>query len=70
VYSSLLTRDRTSRRLTSRFRTAAAIIENASLGGCLFAFNRVSLPMLGAGFMELILCAFFVVAYPRISADR
>jgi len=48
-----------------------AIIEKASFAiavGVLFAFNRVSLPMLGAGFVDLILGALFVVAYLRTPA--
>lgn len=43
-----------------------AIIEKASFAiavGVLFAGNRVSLPMLGAGFVDLILGALFVLAY-------
>ena len=53
-----------------------AIIEKASFAiavGVLFALNRVSLPMLGAGFVDLILGLLFVVAYLRtlqLSADR
>ena len=43
-----------------------AIIEKATFAiavGVLFAHNRVSLPMLGAGFVDLILGTFFVLAY-------
>ena len=45
-----------------------AIIEKASFAiavGVLFALNRVSLAVLGAGFVDLVLGAFFVVAYLR-----
>ena len=45
-----------------------AIIEKASFGiavGLLFALNRVSLPMLGAGLVDLILGTLFVIAYMR-----
>jgi hypothetical protein len=47
-----------------------AIIEKASFGIAvmvLFVLNRVSLPMLGAGLVDLILGALFVVAYLRTS---
>ena len=43
-----------------------AIIEKAAFAiavGVLFALNGVSLPMLGAGFVDLILGALFVLAY-------
>lgn len=43
-----------------------AIIEKAAFAiavGVLFASNGVSLPMLGAGFVDLILGALFVLAY-------
>lgn len=43
-----------------------AIIEKASFAiavGVLFARNRVSLPLLGAGFADLILGVLFVLAY-------
>lgn len=45
-----------------------AIIEKASFGIAvvlLYALNRVSLPMLGAGLVDLILGALFVIAYVR-----
>lgn len=45
-----------------------AIIEKASFGIAvvlLFALNRVSLPMLGAGLVDLILGTLFVIAYIR-----
>ena len=45
-----------------------AIIEKASFGIAvvlLFVLNRVSLPMLGAGLVDLILGALFVIAYMR-----
>jgi hypothetical protein len=45
-----------------------AIIEKGSFGIAvvlLFALNRVSLPMLGAGLVDLILGALFVIAYVR-----
>jgi hypothetical protein len=47
-----------------------AIIEKARFGIAvmvLFVLNRVSLPMLGAGLVDLILGALFVVAYLRTS---
>ncbi|HET6889725.1 MAG TPA: hypothetical protein VFH31_01375 [Pyrinomonadaceae bacterium] len=43
-----------------------AILEKASFGIAvvlLFALNRVSLPMLGAGLVDLILAALFVIAF-------
>lgn len=43
-----------------------AIIEKATFAiavGVLFTLNRVSLPMLGAGFVDLILGTLFVLAY-------
>ena len=43
-----------------------AIIEKATFAiavGVLFALNRVSLPMLGVGFVDLILGVLFVLAY-------
>lgn len=45
-----------------------AIIEKGSFGIAvvlLFVLNRVSLPMLGAGLVDLILGALFVIAYMR-----
>lgn len=48
-----------------------AIIEKASFGIAvmvLFVLNRVSLPRLGAGLVDLILGTFFVVAYLRTPA--
>ena len=45
-----------------------AIIEKLSFAiavGVLFTLNRVSLPMLGAGTVDLILAALFVIAYIR-----
>ena len=53
-----------------------AIIEKATFGiavGVLFALDRVSLPMLGAGFVDLVLGALFILAYIRtlrFSTDR
>ena len=45
-----------------------AIIDKATFAiavGVLLALNRVSLPMLGAGFVDLVLGAFFILAYIR-----
>lgn len=50
-----------------------AIIEKASFGiavTVLFVLNRVSLPMLGAGLVDLVLGTLFVVAYLRTPALR
>jgi len=56
-----------------RFRAMMipAIIEKASFAiavGILFALNRLGLPMLGAGFVDLILGVLFLDAYLRTPA--